>query len=89
MLPKSHRQIWGTGFPVGGEWDAGVAHLIGPADQGGRWTVRREENRFVEVFHSFQDRSEVVLGIFDPTEEGEIEAKTTALADRESNRRTP
>jgi hypothetical protein len=89
LLPKSHRQLWGDPFPMGGEWDAGIASMASPDDHGGRWTIRREPDQFVEIFHSFQDKSEVVLGTFEPTDEGEIEAKIAALADRECDRRTP
>ena len=77
---KSNRQIWGTDFPIGGEWDAGCS-------QQGRWTVRLEAcplypdgKLFSVVYQVFADRSEVVLGQFPATEQGEIDAKTFALA---------
>ena len=77
---QSHRQIWGTDFPVGSEWDAGVTPPLWPNYPAGRWTMRREENRFTVVFHRFADGKETLLGEFPPTEQGELDAKTCALA---------
>ena len=82
---KSNRQIWGTDFPIGGEWDAGVTHT---APQG-RWTVHRDPDRFAVFFHNFLTGEDILLGTFDPTEEGEIAAKCAALAAREEGRRSP
>ncbi|MDI6770901.1 MAG: hypothetical protein QMD04_14670 [Anaerolineales bacterium] len=83
---KSNRQIWGTDFPSGGEWDAGCS-------QQGRWTVRLEACRlypggklFSVVYRVFADRSEVVLGQFPATEQGESDAKTFALAALDARR---
>ena len=73
---KSNRQIWGTDFPIGGEWDAGVTYI---APQG-RWNVRRDPDHFVVLFHAFETSEDILLGTFDPTEEGEISAKVAALA---------
>jgi len=77
---KSNRQIWGTDFPIGGEWDAGC-------NQQGRWTVRLEAcplysdgKLFSVVYQVFADHSETVLSQFPATEQGEIDAKTLALA---------
>jgi len=78
MTIKSHRELWGTDFPVGAEWDAGVT-LPGFRGQQGRWTVRREVDRFVVFFYCFNARQETFLAEFPPTEQGEIDAKTYAL----------
>jgi len=90
---KSNRQIWGTDFPICGEWDAGATPALLPNIPAGRWTVRLEACRlypegklFAVVFHSFADRSEVVLGQFPATEQGEIDAKTFALAALDARR---
>ena len=76
---KTHRQLWGTEFPIGGEWDAKATKPhTRPADAG-RWTVRREETRFVVVFHSFQTGKDTLLAEYPPTEQGELDAKNFAL----------
>jgi len=77
---KSCRQLWGKDFPVGGEWDAGVTPPLVPTIPAGRWTVRREPERFTVVFHAFSDGQETLLDIFPPTEQGEMDAKACALA---------
>ena len=82
---KSNRQLFGTDFPLSGEWDAGVTHNA----PHGRWTVRRDPDHFVVIFHHFQNSDDVLLDAFDPTEEGEIAAKNAALAAREEGRRLP
>ncbi len=83
---KSNRQIWGTDFPIGGEWDAGC-------NQEGHWTVRLEACRlypdgklFSVVYRVFADHGETVLGQFPATERGEIDAKTFALAALDARR---
>lgn len=76
---KTHREIWGTEFPVGGEWDAGYT----PPRRGvrqGRWTARRTEARWEVVFHPFDGGPEETLATFPPTDQGEIQAKRLALA---------
>lgn len=80
---KSNRQLWGRDFPLGGEWDAGVTPPLLPKIPAGRWTVRRETERFVVVFHRFADGEETVLDTFSPTEQGEVDAKTCAIAWRD------
>lgn len=78
MCIKTHREVFGTDFPRGGEWDAGVIHC---ANLAGRWTVRcQEENGTFEVFfYNFMLEEERVLAPpFPPTEEGEIAAKSCA-----------
>ena len=82
---KSNRQIWGIDFPIGGEWDAGVTQIA----LRGRWTVRRDPDHFFVVFHAFDTGEDVLLGTFDPTEEGEISAKATAIDARDDGRRSP
>lgn len=81
---KSNRQIWGKDFPIGGEWDAGATPRLWPTYPAGRWTVRREADCFVVVFHHFVDGKEALLGEFPPTEQGELDAKTCALAARDN-----
>ena len=82
----SNCQLWGKEFPAGGEWDAGVTPPSHPPGQSGRWTVRREPERFVVVFHSFDNGKETLLDTFPPTEQGEIDAKTCALSARDTLR---
>ena len=77
---KSNRQIWGLDFPIGGEWDAGATPPHLPPEQAGRWTVRREAERFIVVFHCFGNGQETLLESFPPTGQGELDAKTCALA---------
>ena len=81
---QSNRQLWGVEFPVNGEWDAGVTPLHFQPPKSGRWTVRREANHFVVLFHRFDNGMETVLATFPPTEEGEINAKSCALAARDT-----
>jgi hypothetical protein len=76
---KSNRQIWGRDFPVGGEWDAGATPPLLPTTPAGRWTVRREAERFIVVFHRFSDGEETLLETFPPTEQGELDTKTFAI----------
>lgn len=70
---KTNREIWGTDFPVGGEWDAGVV-LARPGLAGGRWTVRREPDHFVVVFHHYSNGQEDLVATFLPSEEREAKA---------------
>ena len=83
-LVKSSRQLWGKDMPIGGEWDAGVTPPLLPSLPAGRWTVRRESERFTVVFHRFADVEETLLDVFPPTEEGEVDAKTFALTARDT-----
>jgi hypothetical protein len=83
---KSNRQLWGKDFPIGGEWDAGATPPHLPLDQAGRWTVHREAERFIVIFHFFDDRKETLLETFPPNEQGEVDAKSCALAARENLR---
>lgn len=76
---KSHRQIWGMDFPHGSEWDAGVTPPNASLPQQGRWTVRREVDRFVVFFFCFNTKRDTLLTEFLPTEQGEIDAKIFAL----------
>ncbi len=77
---KSNRQLWGRDFPVGGEWDAGSTPPHVRPEQAGRWTVRRDAEHFIVVFHCFSDGRETLLDSFPPTEQGELDAKACALA---------
>ena len=86
---QTNRQLWGTDFPIGGEWDAGLTPPHNPAEKSGRWTVRREETRFAVFFHRFQDCSDTLLAEYPPTEQGEINAKTCAISARQNNQITP
>jgi hypothetical protein len=82
---KSNREIWGVDFPLNGEWDAGVTAPHTPAEKAGRWTVRRETERFAVYFHPFQSSAETLLKEFPPIEQGEIDAKIFALASRSNS----
>jgi len=82
----SNRQISGKEFPFGGEWDAGATPPLWPNYPAGRWTVRRETERFIVVFHCFADGQETLLETFPPTEQGEVNAKACALAARDTLR---
>ena len=86
---QSNRQLWGRDFPLGGEWDAGYTPPHTPLEQSGRWTVKREETRFVVVFHRFQDGREILLAERPPDEAGEIEAKTCATNARDTQQFIP
>ena len=86
---QTNKQLWGKDFPIGAEWDAGYTPLHKPPEQSGRWTVKREETRFVVVFFHFQDGQEILLAEYPPDEVGEIEAKTCALHARDTNQITP
>lgn len=83
---KSNREIWGKDFAVGDEWDAGASTGVLAKFPAGRWTVRREEDGFVVVYHQFHDGKENVLEKFPPTEQGEIDAKVCALEARDTDR---
>jgi len=89
---KTSKEL-GFGDPKPGyEWDAGNTP---PGDQSpGRWTVRRETDNWVVIFHSFAaypasgfykkgfDPSpgpDYIIATFPPTEEGERGAKKMAL----------
>ena len=76
---KSHRELWGSEFPVGSEWDAKATNPTTRPDEAGRWSVKREAKRFVVVFHRFQDGKDNILAEYPPTEQGEIAAKLFAL----------
>ena len=82
---RSNRQNFGTDFPPGGEWDAGVTHNTPQ----GRWTVRRDPEHFVVFFHHFLSGENILLDTFEPTEEGEVAAKNAALAARDTGQRAP
>lgn len=86
---KTNRELWGQDFPIGGEWDAGLTPPHTPAEKSGRWTVRREETRFVVVFHRLHNRSDTLLAEYPAKEQGEIEAKTCAVAAHQNNQTTP
>ncbi len=76
---KTHRQLWGTDFPLNGEWDAKTTRPHVRPELAGRWTVRREPECFVVVFHYFQNGQETRLAEYPATEQGELDAKTFAL----------
>lgn len=86
---KSNRELWGVDFPVGGEWDAGYTAPAVQAGKQGRWTVRRAPLAFLVLFVYSAVKREMLLDLFPPTEQGEIEAKTFALAARENNQTQP
>ncbi len=76
---KTHRQLWGTDFPLNGEWDAKTTRPHVRPELAGRWTVRREPEQFVVVFHYFQNGQETRLAEYPASEQGELDAKTFAL----------
>lgn len=76
---RTHRQLWGTDFPLNGEWDAKATQPHVSPEVAGRWTVRREANRFVVFFYCFQSGLEKQLAEYLPTEQGELDAKLYAL----------
>lgn len=61
---------------VGYEWDAG--NTPPGYKSPGRWTVRRDPDNWVVLFHSFSG-AEYVIQTFSPTEDGERACKTIAL----------
>lgn len=78
MYIKSHLEVFGTDFPRGGEWDAGVIHR---ADLAGRWTMRcrEEDGTFLVFFYNYMLGKEKILAPpFPATEEGEVSAKLHA-----------
>ena len=92
MEVKTHQELHGQEAPVGYEADMG---LTPPGDKApGRWTVRRDAEHWVVLFHSFLDAPQMgfdrngfspgpgpdyIIATFLPTEEGERAAKTMAL----------
>jgi hypothetical protein len=77
MVEAKTAEELGQGEPqVGYEWDAG---LTPPGDSApGRWTVKRDTDHWVVLFHSFKG-AEYVIQTFSPTEDGERAAKGMAL----------
>ncbi len=86
---QTNKELWGKDFPINGEWDAGLTPPHTPPGKSGRWTVKREETRFVVFFHYFQNHSDTLLAEYPATEQGEIDAKTCAVAARQNNQTTP
>lgn len=77
MAEVKTAQELGHGEPqVGCEWDAGLTPLGDSAP--GRWTVRRDPDHWVVIFHSFNG-PEYIIQTFTPTEYGERAAKGMAL----------
>jgi len=73
---KTYSELHGKEAEVGYEWDAG---LTPPGDSApGRWTVRRDTDHWVVLFHSFNG-PEYIIQTFAPTEDGERAAKGMAL----------
>ncbi len=62
---KANREIFGTDFPLGREWDAGVT----PPNykRQGRWTVIRNAWEFRVIFYSFLNGTNEILETFPPT----------------------
>ncbi len=76
MEVKTHRELHGKEPVAGYEADMG---LTPPGDKSpGRWTVRRDPNGWIILFHSFNG-PEYVVQTFSPTDEGERAAKAMAL----------
>jgi hypothetical protein len=76
MEIKTNQELHGKEPQVGYEWDAGLTPPSDPAP--GRWTVRREQDKWVVLFHSFNG-PEYRIHAFPPTEDGERAAKRMAL----------
>lgn len=76
MEVKTHEELHGKEAPVGYEADMGNTP---PGDKSpGRWTVRKDTNHWVVLFHSFNG-PEYAIQTFAPSEDGERAAKTMAL----------
>lgn len=77
MAEVKTAQELGQGEPqVGYEADMG---LTPPGDSvPGRWTVKRDPDHWVVLFHSFSG-PEYIIHTFSPTEDGERAAKGMAL----------
>lgn len=81
---KTHQELWGRPFPIGGEWDAGLTPAHWPLERRGRWTARLTETGWEVVFHPLTPgQTETALESFPPTEDGERQAKALALKDVE------
>ena len=80
MIIKSNLQIWGVDFEVGACWDAGSTPPHVAREKSGRWIVKRETERFIVCFVHTIGGKEDLLNIFPSSEQGEIDAKTFALA---------
>jgi hypothetical protein len=73
---KTAKELGQGELEVGYEWDAG---LTPPGDSApGRWTVKRDTDKWVVLFHSFNG-PEYIIHTFPPTEDGERAAKGMAL----------
>lgn len=86
---KTNKELWGKKFRIRGEWDAGLTPPHIPTEKSGRWTVRREETRFVVLFYRFHDHQETLLKQYPATEQGEIDAKICAISACQTNQTTP
>ena len=80
---KTHQELHGKEAPVGYEADMGNTP---PGHKSpGRWTVRRNPDHWVVLFHSFSYMPpqyvgpDYIIATFPPTEEGERAAKKMAL----------
>jgi hypothetical protein len=83
MEVKTRREVFGVDPEIGYEWDAGNTP---PGDKSpGRWTVKRNEDSWIVLFHSFTYKPpkyvgpDYIIATFPPTEDGERAAKTMAL----------
>jgi len=76
MEEKTHRELHSKEPAVGYEADMGLTPAGDKSP--GRWTVRRDPEAWVVLFHSFNG-PEYVIQPFSPTEDGERAAKTMAL----------
>jgi len=73
---KTSKELGFAEPQVGYEADMGNTP---PGDSApGRWTVRRDQDNWVVLFHSFRG-TEYVIQTFPSTEDGERAAKTMAL----------
>ena len=89
---ESHKKIWGTPFPIGGEWDAGYTPSR-PGNPGGLVFVRRTKSAFEVVYRQFQmnggsvERVVRVFRVGNNPDEAEVEAKQFALDYRDQQGR--
>ena len=95
---QTNKQIGGKDFPIGSKSRkvrGTLRRRLYPTGKSGRWTVpslgmtRREETRFVVVFHRCHDRPGIFLAESPATDQGEMDAKTCAIPARDANQITP
>ena len=76
MSVRTHGELHGREAEIGHEADLGYTPPGHPSP--GRWTVRRDPDGWMLLFHSFRG-VEYVISRFSPTEEGERAARAMGL----------